>query len=51
MKRAILSEIARNPLLGSMLIGVAVNLLDIPVPVFLAQAAALLGAAPCHCCF
>ena len=44
MKRAILSEIARNPLLGSMLIGVAVNLLDIPVPVFLAQAAARLGA-------
>ena len=44
MKRAILSEIARNPLLGSMLIGVAVNLLEIPVPEFLAQAAALLGA-------
>ena len=43
MKRAILSEIARNPLLGSMLIGVAVNLLDIPVPVFLAQAAVFLG--------
>ena len=43
MKRAILSETARNPLLGSMLIGVAVNLLDIPVPVFLAQAAVFLG--------
>ena len=45
MKRAILSEIARNPLLGSMLVGVAVNLLEIPVPGFLAQAAAILGAA------
>lgn len=45
MKRAILSEIARNPLLGSMLVGVAVNLLEIPVPGFLSQAAAILGAA------
>jgi malonate transporter len=44
MKRAILSEIARNPLLGSMLIGVAVNLLQIPVPEFISQAAAFLGA-------
>ena len=43
MKRAILSEIARNPLLGSMLIGVTVNLLEIPVPAFLAQAAVFLG--------
>ena len=45
MKRAILSEIARNPLLASMLVGVAVNLLKIPVPGFLSQAAAILGAA------
>lgn len=45
MRRAILSEIARNPLLGSMLIGVAVNLLEIPVPEFISQAAAFLGAA------
>ena len=43
MKRAIISEIARNPLLGSMLIGVAVNLLEIPVPTFLLQAALFLG--------
>lgn len=43
IKRAILSEIARNPLLGSMLIGVTVNLLEIPVPAFLAQAAVFLG--------
>jgi predicted permease len=45
MKRAILSEIARNPLLGSMLVGVTVNILDIPVPGFISQAAAYLGAA------
>ena len=44
MKRAILSEIARNPLLGSMLVGVTVNILDIPVPEFISQAAAILGA-------
>ena len=43
MKRAIISEIARNPLLGSMLIGVSVNLLEIPVPTFLLQAALFLG--------
>jgi len=44
MKRAILAEIARNPLLGAMLIGVLVNLLDIPVPEFVSQVAAFLGA-------
>ena len=44
MKRAIFAEIARNPLLGSMLIGVLVNLLQIPVPDFISQAAAFLGA-------
>ncbi|MGB2158908.1 MAG: AEC family transporter [Candidatus Puniceispirillaceae bacterium] len=44
MKRAILAEIARNPLLGSMLVGVLVNLLEIPVPEFISQAAAFLGA-------
>jgi len=43
MKRAIISEIARNPLLGSMLIGVSVNILEIPVPAFLLQAALFLG--------
>lgn len=44
MRRAILGEIARNPLLGAMLVGVGVNWLDVPVPAFIAQAAALLGA-------
>jgi malonate transporter len=43
MKRAILSEIARNPLLGSMLVGVTVNILNIPVPEFISQAASILG--------
>lgn len=44
MKRAILAEIARNPLLGAMLIGTVVNILNIPVPAFISQLAALLGA-------
>ena len=44
MKRAILAEIARNPLLGATLIGVVVNVLTIPVPTFISQLAALLGA-------
>ena len=43
MKRAVLSEIARNPLLAAMLVGVGVNWLELPVPAFIAQAAALLG--------
>lgn len=45
MKRAVLAEIARNPLLGAMLVGVVVNLMNVPVPDFMSQAAALLGAA------
>jgi predicted permease len=45
MKRAILAEIARNPLLAAMLVGVLVNILDVPVPEFISQVAALLGAA------
>ena len=44
MRRAILGEIVRNPLLGAMLVGVGVNWLNVPVPAFIAQAAALLGA-------
>ena len=44
LQRAILAEIARNPLLGAMLAGVLVNLFDIPVPTFIEQAAAFLGA-------
>ena len=43
MKRAVLSEIARNPLLAAMLVGVGVNWLKLPVPAFIAQTAALLG--------
>jgi predicted permease len=43
MKRAVLSEIARNPLLAAMLVGVGVNWLELPVPTFISQAAALLG--------
>jgi predicted permease len=43
MKRAILAEILRNPLLGAMAVGVGVNLLQIPVPAFIASAAAMLG--------
>ena len=45
MKRAILAEITRNPLLAAMLVGVLVNILDVPVPEFISQVAALLGAA------
>lgn len=45
MKRAVLAEIARNPLLGAMLVGVFVNLMKVPVPDFISQAAAFLGAA------
>ncbi len=45
MKRAILAEIARNPLLVAMLVGVLVNILNVPVPAFISQLAALLGAA------
>ena len=44
MKRAILAEIARNPLLVALLIGVLVNILNVPVPAFISQAAALVGA-------
>ena len=44
MKRAILAEIARNPLLVALLIGVLVNILKVPVPAFISQAAALVGA-------
>jgi len=44
MKRAVLAEIARNPLLAAMLAGVAVNWLELPLPPFIAQSAALLGA-------
>ena len=43
MKRAIIGEIFRNPLLAAMLVGVGVNWLELPVPSFIAQAAALLG--------
>jgi len=43
MKRAILAEILRNPLLGAMAVGIGVNLLQIPVPPFVANAAAMLG--------
>ena len=43
VKRAVLREIARNPLLAAMLVGVGVNWLELPVPAFIAQAAALLG--------
>ena len=45
IKRAILAEIARNPLLGAMLVGVLVNILNTPVPEFVSQVAAFLGAA------
>ena len=44
MKRAVLAEILRNPLLAAMLVGVAVNWLKVPVPAFIAQSASLLGA-------
>ena len=43
IKRAVIAEILRNPLLGSMAVGLTVNLLQIPVPTFIASAAALLG--------
>jgi len=43
MRHAVLGEIMRNPLLGAMLVGVTVNLLDVPVPDFVASAAAMLG--------
>ena len=43
MKRAIFAEILRNPLLVSLALGLGVNLLDIPVPSFIAGAAAMLG--------
>lgn len=44
MKHAVIAEIARNPLLGAMLAGVAVNWLNLPVPSFISRSAALLGA-------
>lgn len=44
MKRAVLGEIVRNPLLAAMLAGVLVNWLGLPVPSFVTQSAALLGA-------
>ena len=43
MKHAVLREIARNPLLAAMLAGVGVNWLELPVPSFISQSAALLG--------
>ena len=43
MKRAIMSELLRNPLLLSLALGGGVNLLQIPVPSFIAAAAAMLG--------
>lgn len=43
MKRAIFAEILRNPLLVSLTVGLSVNLLEIPVPSFIASAAAMLG--------
>ena len=43
MKRAIIAEILRNPLLLSLALGLGVNLLQIPVPDFVAAAAAMLG--------
>ena len=43
MKRAIVAELLRNPLLLSLALGCGVNLLQIPVPSFIATAAAMLG--------
>ena len=43
MKRAIIAEILRNPLLASLALGLGVNLLEVPVPTFIAVAAAMLG--------
>ena len=43
MKRAIMEELLRNPLLVSLAVGLGVNLLEIPVPSVVAIAAAMLG--------
>ena len=43
--RAVARELVRNPLIGAVILGVAVNIFDIPVPSFLSIAADMLGAA------
>lgn len=43
--RAVARELVRNPLIGAVILGVAVNIFDIHVPSFLSIAADMLGAA------
>lgn len=43
VKTAILAEIARNPLLGAIAVGLLVNYLAIPVPAFISQMTLFLG--------
>ncbi|WP_348720940.1 AEC family transporter [uncultured Candidatus Puniceispirillum sp.] len=43
--RAIMAELARNPLMGAIILGGIVNLLSIPVPDFITGAANILGSA------
>ena len=43
--RAIMAELARNPLMGAIILGGIVNILSIPVPDFISGAANILGSA------
>ncbi|MGB2492715.1 MAG: AEC family transporter, partial [Candidatus Puniceispirillum sp.] len=43
--RAIMAELARNPLMGAIILGGIVNFLSIPVPDFISGAANILGSA------